>query len=92
MLLCARLLRIVGSPFKVVDAVCGISHTCGTANCAVLELRHNTTYVLCEVIDENRYRNNTREGGKNNYRVAEHGCSKAVFKINSIQFNSIAVN
>jgi len=64
MLLCARLLRTVGSLFKVVDAVCGISHTCGTENCAVLELKHNTTYVLREVTDENRRRNNTRE--KNN--------------------------
>jgi hypothetical protein len=83
----------VGSPFKVVDAVCGISHTCGTANCAVLELRHNTKYVLREVIDENRYRNNTREKNnkkKNNYRVAEYGCSKAVFNINS--FHSIVVH
>ena len=91
MLLCARLLRTVGSPFKVVDAVCGISHTCGTANCAVLELRHNKMYVLREVIDENRYKNNTREKNnkkKNNYRVAEHGCSKAVFNINSVHFNS----
>ena len=93
MLLCPRLLRTVGSLFKVVDAVCGISHTC-TANCAVLELRHNTTCVLREVIDENRCRNNTREKNnkkKNNYRVAEHGCSKAIFNINSVQFNSCSL-
>ena len=94
MLLCARLLRTVGSLVKVVDAVCGISHTCGTGNCAVLELRHNTTHVLREVIDENRYRNNTREKNnkkKNNYRVAEHECSKAAFNINSVQFNSCSL-
>jgi len=94
MLLCARLLRTVGSPFKVVDAVCWISHTCGTENCAVFELRHKTTYVLREVTDQNRYRNNAREKNKkkkNNYRVAEHGCSKAVFNSNSVQFNSCSL-
>jgi hypothetical protein len=54
MLLYERLLRTVGSPFKAVGRLLqNITHF-GTAKCAVLGLRHNTTYVLGEVIDENR--------------------------------------
>jgi hypothetical protein len=88
MLLYERLLRTVGSPFKAMGRLLqNITHV-GIANCAVLELRHGVTFVLGEVIDENRDKNNKREKNnkkKNNDRATELECSEAVFNNNSLQ-------